>query len=144
MKRLLLSVCIVAAMAVAQSKPEPTAGQKPARKPPAGVPANATMVDEITWRAVDAQGKPWMYKVTPFGLMKSAELTVTEQQKRDGVSDPLEGMSVKEEGGLLKFSRTGPFGVSNWTKKKTDLDAEEKAVWERSQAARKTTAGTKE
>jgi hypothetical protein len=32
---------------------------------PRPVPANATMVDEITWRVVDAQGKPWMYKVTP-------------------------------------------------------------------------------
>jgi len=47
MKRLLLSVCVVAAMAVAQSKPEPTAGQKPARKPPAGVPANAGRIAEV-------------------------------------------------------------------------------------------------
>jgi hypothetical protein len=32
-------------------------------------------------------------------MMKSAELTVTEQQKRDGVSDPLDGMMSKKRAG---------------------------------------------
>jgi hypothetical protein len=130
----------VAALAAAQSAPKPAAGPKP----PAGVPTNATMVDEITWRAVDSQGKAWMYKQTPFGMMKSPELSTPEQQKRDGVGDKLAGMTVKEEGDTLKFSRPGPFGVYNWTKKKNDLNEDEKAVWERSQKAKTSTTAAKE
>ena len=134
MKRTILFTFAAAVLAVAQSSP----------KPPAGVPANAKMVDEVTWRAVDGQGKAWMYKRTPFGMMKSPELSTPEQQKRDGVGDPLEGMSVKEDGDSLKFSRPGPFGVYTWTKKKNDLNADEKVVWERSQKAKTSTTAAKE
>jgi len=140
MTRLLLIPLAAAAIAVAQSSPKPAAGPKP----PAGVPANAKMVDEITWRAVDGKGKAWMYKQTPFGMMKSPELSEPEQQKRDGVGDKLAGMTVKEEGDTLKFSRPGPFGVYNWTKKKNDLNEDEKAVWEQSQKAKTSTSAAKE
>jgi len=134
MMRTILLTFAVTALAVAQTAP----------KPPAGVPANAKMVDEVTWRAVDGQGKAWMYKRTPFGMMKSAELSAPEQQKRDGVADPLDGMTVKEDGDSLKFSRPGPFGVYAWTKKKNDLNADEKVVWERSQKAKTSSTAAKE
>ncbi len=140
MKRTILFTFAVAALAIAQSSPKSPAGPKP----PAGVPANATMVDEVTWRSVDGQGKVWMYKRTPFGMMRSPELSAPEQQKRDGVGDPLEGMTVKEVGDSLKFSRPGPFGVYTWTKKKNDLNADEKLVWERSQKAKTSTTAAKE
>lgn len=146
MKRTILFTFAMAALAFGQSTPQPPAGSKAAAspKPPAGVPANAKMVDEITWRSVDGQGKVWMYKRTPFGMMRSPELSQPEQQKRDGVADPLEGMSVKEDGNMLKFSRPGPFGVYTWTKKKNDLNADETVVWERSQQAKTSTTAAKE
>jgi len=106
-------------------------------KPPSGVPANAKKINGDTWRIVDEKGKAWHYQSTPFGWMKSAALSTPEQQKRDGVGDPTEGMTVKEEGEMLKFSRPGPFGAYNWTKKKTDLDDMEKAVWSRAQKSAK-------
>ncbi len=117
----------LAAVALAVAQPEP--------KPPAGVPANAKKLNEDTWRAVDEKGKVWHYQSSPFGWMKAPALSVSEQQKRDGVGDPLEGITVKEIGESLKFSRPGPFGAYNWTKKKTDLNDVEKAVWEREQKA---------
>ena len=67
--------------------------------------------------------------------MKSPALSVAEQQKRDGVGDATDGVTVKEMGDSLKFSRPGPFGAYNWTKKKTNLNDVEKAVWEREQKA---------
>ena len=128
MRTILLTLATVA-LAVGQSD----------SKPPAGVPANAKKINEDTWRIVDEKGKAWHYQSSPFGWMKSPALSVAEQQKRDGVGDPIEGMTVKEEGGMLKFSRPGPFGAYNWTKKKSNLDEAEQAVWSRAQ---KTTGKT--
>ena len=120
----------VAAVALAIAQPEP--------KPPAGVPANAKKINDDTWRIVDEKGKVWHYKSSPFGWMKAPALSVAEQQKRDGVGDPVEGMTVKEDGDMLKFSRPGPFGAYNWTKKKSNLDEAEQAVWTRAQKGAKT------
>ena len=122
MRTILLTLATVV-LAVAQSDP----------KPPAGVPANAQKINEDTWRIVDEKGKVWHYKSSPFGWMKAPALSVAEQQKRDGVGDPIEDITVKEEGEMLRFSRPGPFGAYNWTKKKTNLDEAEKAVWSRAQ-----------
>lgn len=133
MRTILLTLAVVG-LALAQTPP----------KPPAGVPANAKMVDEDTWRVIDEKGKPWIYKRSPFGLMKSPELTEQEQRARDGVGDPLDGMSVKEDGDKLKFSRPGPFGMYTWTKKKTELDDREKAVWERTKAQKPAPATAKQ
>ncbi len=130
-RTLLLTVAAVG-LAFAQSDP----------KPPAGVPANAKKINEDTWRIVDEKGKAWHYQSTPFGWMKSAALSTSEQQKRDGVGDAAEGMTVKEEGDMLRFSRPGPFGAYNWTKKKTDLDEIEKGVWSRAQKPAKTSAAS--
>ena len=129
MIRTILFTFVTVALAFSQSDP----------KPPAGVPANAKKINDDTWRIVDEKGKVWHYQSSPFGWMKSPALSVAEQQKRDGVGDPIEGMTVKEEGDMLKFSRPGPFGTYNWTKKKSNLDEAEQAVWSRAQ---KTTGKT--
>jgi len=130
MIRTILLTLVTVALALAQPDP----------KPPAGVPANAKKINDDTWRIVDEKGKAWHYQSTPFGWMKAAALSTSEQQKRDGVGDPVEGMTVREEGEMLRFSRPGPFGAYNWTKKKTALDEVEKAVWSRAQKSAKTPA----
>src|SRR5258708_40270395 len=43
---------------------------KPAPRP-AGVPAEATEIDENSWRLTDNEGKVWILKRTPFGIMRS-------------------------------------------------------------------------
>lgn len=59
---LVLAICLAV---LAQSK-EPA-------KPPAGVPAGAVPVESNSWRWVDKEGKAWIYKITPFGMMRSPE-----------------------------------------------------------------------
>jgi hypothetical protein len=44
----------------------------------------------------------------------------------------------------VKFERPGPFGTYKWEKKKTDLDAGEKAAWEREKAKIKAKTATKQ
>jgi hypothetical protein len=46
----------------------------------------------------------------------------------------MEGVKITESGDSLKFERPGPFGMYKWETKKTDLDAGEKAAWEREKA----------
>ncbi|MFN0107137.1 MAG: hypothetical protein ACKV2U_34195 [Bryobacteraceae bacterium] len=123
---------------------------------PAGVPDGAVAIEGHTWRWVDKQGKAWLYRATPFGMMRNEEpkqavakrpagLIKTEEPKGgfgptgqkmadDRPDAVLDLISVKEEGDALRFSRPGPFGTYSWVKKKTQLDRDETIVWERAQA----------
>jgi hypothetical protein len=55
------------------------------------------------------------------------------RNKRDEIHG-MDGVKVTEDGDSVKFERPGPFGIYKWEKKKTDLDAGEKAAWEREKA----------
>ena len=111
-------------------------------KRPAGVPVEALPLSEGVWRWIDPQQKVWLFQETPSGLMKTEEpkgtaaaVGPTGLKVADDRADAvLDLMSVKEEGDALRFSRPGPFGTYSWVKKKTQLDKDETAVWERAQA----------
>ena len=132
---IVLFVCLAT---LAQSKETSTT--------PAGVPAGAVSVEGHTWRWVDKAGKAWLYRATPFGMMRSEEPKQPVAKHTGGsaveaqplpVDRPdavLDLISVKEEGDALRFSRPGPFGAYSWLKKKTQLDKDETIVWERAQA----------
>ena len=112
---------------------------------PAGVPAGAVSIEGHTWRWVDKAGKAWLYRATPFGMMRNEE--PKQPVAKSPASVPVEAspiavdradavldlISVKEEGDALRFSRPGPFGAYSWLKKKTQLDKDETIVWERAQ-----------
>ncbi|MBL8239735.1 MAG: hypothetical protein JNM66_20085 [Bryobacterales bacterium] len=59
---------------------------------PAGVPAGAVAIEGHTWRWVDKGGKAWLYRATPFGLMRSEEPKQTAAKRPAGV--PVEAMPV--------------------------------------------------
>ncbi|HEU0120048.1 MAG TPA: hypothetical protein VFQ91_05940 [Bryobacteraceae bacterium] len=61
---------------------------------PAGVPAGAAAVDGDTWRWVDKQGKAWLYRATPFGVMRSEEPKQTAAKRPAGV--PADATPVAE------------------------------------------------
>ncbi|MBM3783729.1 MAG: hypothetical protein FJW30_05170 [Acidobacteria bacterium] len=98
---------------------------------PDGVPAGATAIAADTWRAVDALGKTWLYKVTPAGLLKTEQPADFKPAAAPDTDAALELISAKDEGEVLRFSKPGPFGTYSWTRKKTELNADETAVWER-------------
>lgn len=126
------------AQPASKSTDRPSVKDVPPSKPPSGIPADSKYVEVGTWRHVDAQGKAWLYKKTPFGVMKNPEGAQEARDKRaaEVAPDPTVLIKVQEEDDTLKFSRPGPFGVYTWKKKKTDLSADEKKVWERTQAAK--------
>jgi hypothetical protein len=116
---------IAAGLLLAQDKKaEPRAG---AAKGDAGaqtLPAGAKQVEPGLYRYTDAQGKTWMYRNTPFGLAKWEDKPLTAAP----VVEPEVPASITDLGDSVQFERQTPFGPHKWTKKKTDLNEEERAL----------------
>jgi len=102
---------------------------------PKEVPADATDLSPGVWRWQDKEGKVWIYQATPSGLMKTVQGSTpfAKEAAPEPEDKALALISVKEEGGKLKFSKPGPFGLYTWTKDKNDLNKDEQAVWQRHQ-----------
>ena len=138
MKLLICFAALAPLLAAADPKPAaqaPAPAAKPAARrtaPLLTVPKDAVQTKPGTWIWTDPQGKRWIYRKTPFGLSRfeapSAEAEAAERRKL------LELTHATEIGDSVKFERPGPFGVYTWQRKKTDLDPEEKLIWERSRA----------
>lgn len=114
-----------------------TAAKKPAAPPknePDALPKGAVEIEPGVYRWRDAQGKTWIIRRSPFGLLKGEESPKSEPVTPD--DDPAAALKVVEEGDQLRFERRTPFGVTRWTKKKTELDELEQRAWEREQKRR--------
>jgi hypothetical protein len=131
----LMMVC--AAAAIAADKPAP----KKAKPAPANkaqevtIPAGAVEVKPYTYRFTDAQGKKWIYRKTPFGISRAEDKAVEDPKavdpKREENARLIDATSAVEDGDTVRFERPGPFGVTKWQRKKTELNEVEHAVWDR-------------
>jgi hypothetical protein len=118
---------------------------KPAAKaPPANVlPSGAVSIGPDTWRHTDAEGRKWIYRKTPFALVRY------EEAQEAGVpplisEKELASIKATEEGDTVRFERAGPFGPQRWSRKKSELDAIEKLALERSRSGAARAAGKQE
>ncbi len=107
--------------------------KKPAAAVPSAIPAGAEQVDQYTWRHKDKAGKTWLYRKSPFGIMRTEEDPEMAKMAASTTVQP-EVAFVAEEGDLLRFQVQGPFGMNRYTKKKTQLTAAEKSAWEQKTA----------
>jgi len=132
-----LKFCILTLLAVlvvgAEDKqPAKKASAKKAATPPPAVtlPAGAVPGERGTYTFTDEKGTKWIYFETPFGLAKREDKPAAEESTlpRGAV------VNAFEDGDKVRFERPGPFGTYKWEKKKSDLDADERAAWERSKA----------
>lgn len=99
---------------------------------PAGVPTDAVKDAGGHYRYTDPEGKKWIYRKSPFGMIKVEDIPEFAAAP-DAASGP--GIiKVTEDGDIVRFERPGPFGVSKWEKKKSELDESEKAALQNSQA----------
>lgn len=146
----MLMLMLAAAAALGAETPKAGAAKKPpaakaAPKAPTAaeprapkavtVPEGAVEIERGTWRHVDSEGKAWRYRRTPFGLVKFAE----EDAMPD--AEPVADLAAVDKGDTVEFQRRTPFGVSKWTRKKDELDANEKAALERSRRANSSASG---
>ena len=139
---LLLCLAVSAAERPSGEKRDPNSAgtAKASQSSPASggvtVPKDAVLVETGTWRWTDPQGRKWLFRQTPFGIAKIDE----SQRQRSAADDAkldaqlIESIKAVEKGDEIAFERPGPFGTYRWKRKKSELDEQEKAAWERARA----------
>ena len=137
MKTILLifmsSVLLVAQTTTKQAAKRPV---RPDTASATEIPAGATQVEPFIYRYTDAQGKTWMYRKSPFGVMKWEEKDTPQPLVQN--ADPI---VVTDLGDSVRFARKSPFGDQVWTSKKSELSAEEKSILERDQQIQRADPG---
>jgi hypothetical protein len=124
MRVVLLMVPLV--LAAAEQKKAPA--RQPASSQGIQIPKDAQEIEPYTYRHTDAQGKIWIYRKTPFGVVRYPEQPAEQAKPTE---EALQSMTAVEEGDSLRFERTTPFGKVRWTRKKTELTELERKAWER-------------
>lgn len=127
LRKMLVVTVMAAAFALAAEKPAKPQSKPQAKAAPAAaavtVPSDATQVDANTWRYTDKDGKAWLYRRTPFGLIK-----MEDKPERAAAPAATDTLKAVEEGDHVNFERASPFGPRRWTKKTANLDEDEKAA----------------
>jgi hypothetical protein len=106
------------------------------------VPAGAAELSPGLFKHTDSTGKTWLYRKTPFGVVRSAEAPAQASEpamngqssagnpfgdaKASAPANP--SVTAVEDGDSYKFERKTPFGPSRWTRKKSDLTADEQEI----------------
>ncbi len=113
------------------------------------VPKDAQPVGRGLYRAVDASGVAWIYRMTPLGITKTPESAMQAESgppstlgivRSTTEAPPPPDVTATPNGDEIRFEKRGPFGLTVWTKKRTDElnPVEKKALAE----AEKTTAAS--
>ena len=151
MKKLLLLMAIPVCFLAAEEQKKTNAGNT--------LPAGAVKVDEGIYKYTDAQGKKWIYRYTPFALLKLEDKSGESESKKQDSGEPRVNQTpfgkvtvpaapaaarpagldetlvritkVREEGCTFYFERPGPFGVMRWSRSGSALSEEEKMILER-------------
>jgi len=130
-----VKICFLTALAIglaqAEDKQAPkkaSAKQKAAAAAEITIHAGAKRVEPGTYSFTDAQGKKWIYRQTPFGIVR------LEDKPAEPAAAPAAGppITATEDGDIVRFERPGPFGPFRWQKKKSEMDKDERSAWERS------------
>lgn len=127
--RLLLFLIPALLLVAGEKKPAP---KPPQRQGSLTLPAQAQKIEPFTWQYTDAGGKVWIYRRTPFGLVRYQKKTenLTGGRNTTPGSPPL---AAFDEGDKVRFEHIGPLGKSTWQRKKTELTPPERRAWERAQ-----------
>jgi hypothetical protein len=120
---------------IQNKKPAPAAAPSTSQKAKAqaqvqSIPAGASQVEPNLFRYTDSSGKTWMYRQTPFGISRWEESSVGSPQAAapQAASPKADPVAITDLGDSVKFEKKTPFGGSSWVRKKSDLNAEEKAL----------------
>jgi len=117
------AVAAAPAQKVADKKTAPAKKAVPQKSNAMTVPSDAVLVEPGRWKHTDAKGKIWMYRESPFGIVRYEPEAVSVVAAADT------GMTVVEEGDSVRFTKPSPFGPRTWTRKKAELEGDELLTW---------------
>jgi hypothetical protein len=123
-------IFVTSGLLCAQSVKSPSQKASTAAAP--AIPDGAKQIEPFLYRYIDAQGKTWMYRKYPFGVMKWEEQAAPAAPAPD--SRPV---GVTDLGDSFRFETKTPFGPQVWTKKKSELTDDEKSLVSRDQQNRR-------
>lgn len=86
------------------------------------IPAGAVEVEPNLYKHTDKAGKVSYYRKTIFGVTRAPA-----PEK----AAPVVGIQAFDQGDSVKFVRPGPFGLYTWVRKKTELNEDEKAAFDK-------------
>ena len=101
------------------------------------IPKGAKEIEPYLYSYQDAGGKKWLYRQTPFGIVKMED----KPQPAPVVVQETNPIVATDLGETVSFQKQTPFGTQTWTKKKSELSEEEKVLLPRTgaeQAGKKT------
>jgi hypothetical protein len=140
--------CAFLLSAAAQTS-TPKVVKKPTPVAPLTIPASAVKQSDGNYRYVDAKGTAWIYRNTPFGVSRATEAAVKANAamaqagsvtasagSAKPAQDRDEKVTAVANGDTIQFARPTPFGVTRWSKSKSDLTPDEQKIWDREQAKR--------
>jgi hypothetical protein len=120
MTRFFLILALCATAVFAADKPTATTPAAPGLT----VPKDATPNPNGTFDYTDPQGKHWVYRNTPLGMVRIA---VDDAQKPPAGSSPLSSTKVTDLGDSVRFEIPTPIGHRVVVKKKSEMTEEEQA-----------------
>lgn len=88
------------------------------------IPSGAKEVQPHTYSYTDAQGQHWTYRQTPFGMAKWRDSDIPAPTM-PAQPNPV---TATDLGDQVRFERKTPFGQFVWTRKKSELTADEKGL----------------
>jgi hypothetical protein len=97
------------------------------------LPAGAVEAGPSTWKYTDAEGKKWIYRKSPFGMVRVEESSEVNKPNIAGVEERTKSWKVTDQGDKVSFENPSPFGPQRWTRKKSELTDDEKVALQRSQ-----------
>jgi hypothetical protein len=128
----MLRIIVIAAVAIGSAVAETT------------VPKGAAEIEPGVHRHTDSTGQTYIYRKTPFGIVKSLETPKSSEKAESAKGThtptpfgpvknppPTDYLKATERGDVIEFERSSPFGSYKWKKNKNDLTAVEREAWDR-------------
>lgn len=90
------------------------------------IPDGAVQIDASSYLYTAPDGKMRLYVKTPFGIM------MADEQPAPAASNVQPHAMVKAtvDGDTIHFERPSPFGAFRWQKKISELNEQERAIWQ--------------
>ena len=100
------------------------------QRAPLTIPKDAVANPDGSYIWTDKAGQKWAFRNSPFGVMKTPWTAPAPSG-----AEPVDTVTkVIDKGDTVRFERPSPFGVTGYEKKKSELNEDERRLYEASKA----------